>query len=276
MAFATFEELQEGGQPVELYTFTIGSAVTRYTSSEDTITVSSNDYTAVSIERDRIVAGGPEQRSQQMTLIMPGNDAIVSQYFGIPPGVSGDLVIERVQRLDGPSYQVIKIFEGKILSITTRDNGRRAEMILSPVISAVSRVIPRFKYSSLCNHILYDDRCQVSDTDPSFKLSSKLVTAESGTSITVTDAGLQADGYYTGGFVETTDQSDRRAIRAHVGDTLTLHIPFSSSVLSTNVNVFAGCDHTQATCKSKFNNVINYGGFPHVPTKNIFQTGLTN
>jgi uncharacterized phage protein (TIGR02218 family) len=29
--------------------------------------------------------------------------------------------------------------------------------------------------------------------------------------------------------------------------------------------VVAGCDRTFATCKSKFNNVRNFRGFPHIP-----------
>ena len=30
-------------------------------------------------------------------------------------------------------------------------------------------------------------------------------------------------------------------------------------------NVAFGCDHTQATCVAKFNNLPNFRGFPYVP-----------
>jgi hypothetical protein len=28
---------------------------------------------------------------------------------------------------------------------------------------------------------------------------------------------------------------------------------------------YPGCDKTQNTCTSKFNNLVNFGGFPYVP-----------
>ena len=58
------------------------------------------------------------------------------------------------------------------------------------------------------------------------------------------------------------------------GDDLTLVLPFHEDVLSEDVSVYAGCDHTIATCLAKFANDINFGGCPYVPTKNIFITGV--
>jgi uncharacterized phage protein (TIGR02218 family) len=29
--------------------------------------------------------------------------------------------------------------------------------------------------------------------------------------------------------------------------------------------VYYGCDHTPGTCQSKFNNLVNFRGFPYVP-----------
>lgn len=36
------------------------------------------------------------------------------------------------------------------------------------------------------------------------------------------------------------------------------------------VTVYAGCDHAVATCFSKFVNVPNFGGLPHLPTVNPY------
>ena len=44
--------------------------------------------------------------------------------------------------------------------------------------------------------------------------------------------------------------------------------------VGTEVEVFAGCDHTIATCKTQFDIVVNYGGFAFVPTRNPFESGL--
>jgi len=36
----------------------------------------------------------------------------------------------------------------------------------------------------------------------------------------------------------------------------------------------AGCDHSVSTCAARFDNLANYGGFPFIPTKNPFSTGV--
>ncbi|GIX24913.1 MAG: hypothetical protein KatS3mg122_2144 [Caldimonas sp.] len=42
----------------------------------------------------------------------------------------------------------------------------------------------------------------------------------------------------------------------------------------TPVELVAGCDHSMPTCAARFDNLANYGGFPFIPTKNPFSTGV--
>ena len=42
----------------------------------------------------------------------------------------------------------------------------------------------------------------------------------------------------------------------------------------TEVLLTVGCDHSTATCAARFNNLDNYGGFPAIPSKNPFSTGV--
>ena len=57
---------------------------------------------------------------------------------------------------------------------------------------------------------------------------------------------------------------------------LTLLLPFNTTDVDvgTSVEVFAGCDHSLATCKAQYDNVANYGGFAFVPLRNPFESGL--
>tara|TARA_R110002167_G_C12707228_1_gene655162 strand:- start:52859 stop:53686 length:828 start_codon:yes stop_codon:yes gene_type:complete len=274
MTFTAYEASLESSQPIELYTISIGASIQRWTSAEDDITEAADVFSAVSISREKITDGGSDNKQQSMTLTVPGDNTIATQYINSVPGVKADVIIERIQRLDGASYEVIRIFEGRIESVAFEQQGRLAKIKVEPRISAQAREIPRFTYQGLCNHVLYDARCQVDDTSGSFRLSAAAVTAEVGRTITVTGADANGDGYYTGGFVESNGGADHRLIIDQTGTVLTLHLPFGAAVLATNVNVFAGCDHTIATCKSKFDNVINYGGFAYIPTKNPFSSGL--
>lgn len=271
MAFDTYESGQENSRPFELYTITIGTTIVRYTSAEDSITESGDTFLPANIQRSKLRGGGPDSRDEAIVLTLPGDNTIVKQFITSVPGVKADVVIERMQR-DDVAEDVITIFEGRITSVAFENNGRVAKVEVKPRVSAQSRPVPRFTYQGLCNHVLYDDACGVDDTSSSYRLSSAAVTSESGNTINVAGADGFADGWFTGGYVE--GDNDYRLILSHVGTLLTLHLPFAESVLSTTVNVFAGCAHTIEICGSKFSNVTNFGGFAFVPTKNIFQTGL--
>lgn len=274
MAFDTYEEGQESSAPIELYTFTIGATISRWTSAEDNVTEAADVFTAIPIKRSVLKGGGPDTRKDHLVITVPGDNSVATQYINSIPGVEATVTIERIQRSDGPAFQVVTIFTGKIESVAFKKRGREAQLRVVPLVQAQSKPVPNHTYQSLCNHHLYDDLCQVDDTDPSYRLTTAPVTAVSGNTITVTGADANGDGYYTKGWVESAGAAERRLILDQTGTVLTLLLPFGTSPLSTNVTVFAGCDQSVATCKSKFDNVINFGGFAWIPSKNVFETGI--
>lgn len=54
--------------------------------------------------------------------------------------------------------------------------------------------------------------------------------------------------------------------------TLQLPMPYDIEIADT-YSVIAGCDKTFATCKAKFNNVVNFRGFPHIPGADMLVSG---
>src|SRR3546814_2715916 len=48
----------------------------------------------------------------------------------------------------------------------------------------------------------------------------------------------------------------------------TLITQFEDEGAGTAISLYPGCDHRRMTCKDKFNNILNYGGFDWIPTKN--------
>ncbi len=281
MTYEAFEESAEGSQPIEVYKFTLGAQVFKYTSAEDTITIGADIYAPIAISRSNL-RQGPEERDSVLEIEVPTDNAFAGLYLSIVPGDRAKIVVQRVQRPDFPGPEVITIFTGFVQGVRFTNQGKTATIAALPTISVTSRPIPRFTYSSLCNHLLYDTGCKVDETDSAFLLDNALVTAASGNTITV--AGVAAKGasdFFVSGFVAASGNSDFRLVIAQSGDVLTLLLPFPFAVVGTTVDVLAGCDHTIATCDSKFftpevvtSNVINFGGFAFIPTRNIFETGL--
>ena len=59
-----------------------------------------------------------------------------------------------------------------------------------------------------------------------------------------------------------------KSVAAGVALTLIYPLPVAPAV-GDAFTVYAGCDHTQATCQSRFNNLANFRGFPFVPPPQI-------
>lgn len=279
MTFQAFEASIESSQPIEIIRFTLGAESFFYTPSEDTISIGAEDYEPTAIKRGKI-SQSPEDRDNILEFTVDGENEFARRYIGVVPGSRALVVVQRVQRPDFPGPQVVTLFEGYVSSVKFEQDGHVARIAAQPIAAATSRPIPRYTYQGLCNNVLYDIRCKVDPTNAAFRHSGT-VSDVTGNTITVIGADFFPDGYFTGGFVEADGGNDARLILSHVGNVLQLLLPFPFSTLGAIVTVLAGCDHTIATCGTKFfttedptSNVINYGGFAFIPTKDIFATGL--
>lgn len=258
------ERSTEGSKPVEIYDFTLGSAApVKFTSAEDTISFEGDDYVPESIQRNS-VAIGKDERQRLLQIKIPLANSFAAQYIGIPPGERAQVVVRRLQR-DAIPFTARLMFDGFLQSVRFPDD-RWAILGIQSLEAALAQIIPRFTYQGLCNHFLYDNQCGVIAT--SFQLSSALVTAESGNTITVT--GAAASGLsFTGGFVKPIGINDFRMVTAQSGDVLTLLLPFKQSVLNQTIDAFAGCNRIiDEDCLVVFDNPEEHGGFAFIPKKN--------
>jgi uncharacterized phage protein (TIGR02218 family) len=132
---------------------------------------------------------------------------------------------------------------------------------------------------------LYTRNCRFKGGDSDCKAS---LTSESGTIYDVSSTGYNArrtflvdgptaaDGYYDYGYMVIDGRTIEIASYLTDGDhkkiILSLPSPIKLTV-STAFDIFEGCDGLFSTCKSKFSNVANYGGFPWIPgADKILQT----
>lgn len=133
-------------------------------------------------------------------------------------------------------------------------------------------------YSSSCRADLGDAKC-------GFNLASVTIT---GTVSTVTSARLSftsADavsgspgGYYTGGlvtFLTGNNATYRREVRSDGGaGAIILFEPLPANIqVGDTFTIYPGCDKSLATCKAKFNNVINFRGEPFIPAPTNLTSG---
>lgn len=277
----TFAEL-EGGRystPADIYEFTYGPEKFRFTSAAEVITFGGGVYTPIEIKRSAPTLNPRERRNTKVNLEVNLAERPFSDYIGIQPARKLECLITRVQ-LDEtagaaspmPSPEPAPVpatgfvlFDGYVTSISF--NGRIAKVDMNPFNEQFSREVPRAKFQGLCNHVLYDSFCGV---DKNLFNQTGLVNGVLGNTITV--SGFIGTSF-TGGYVVSAAGNDYRMIIQQSNDVLTLLLPFSSAVLGTTVTAYQGCDHSVTTCRDKFSNVTNYGGFPLVPGVNPFGQG---
>ncbi len=275
MSFDSFETSIEGGTPAEVYQIDAGGTSYYYTSEEQDVTLGIQTYTAVAgLQREELTAGRTK-READFKFKLPTSDAVGQLFTGQLPGFRVRVRVSRFHRDDLPTPEVVRIFDGYVQSAAFTGNGKECTLVSRPTLGSIGNTLPRRTYQSLCNHVLYDPlTCKVDDTDPSYKASGLDVASQSANILTVSGgiSGTYVDGWMDGGFVEVPASNDFRLILSQTGNALTLLTPFAST--PAQVDVFAGCAHTISICSTKFDNVINYGGFAFVPTRNIFQTGL--
>ncbi len=122
-------------------------------------------------------------------------------------------------------------------------------------------------YSANCDADLGDARCRFSLLAPPFG-NDLVVTAgargEVKAALPPTAAGFFSNGriLFTGGL----NNGAQAHVKDHRDDTLILWTPLAHAPAAGDTfRLTAGCDKTFETCRTKFANISNFRGFPHLP-----------
>lgn len=248
---------------VELFRFTTGSTVYRYSNIEKQI-IFQGDEASPQIYQIGLIQRSNFQVDKEFNSISITITANVSsplkQWIGKNPLNSISVYIFRYF-IDTSPEQYNLIFKGKIKKVSIKDNIITANAESQTGI--FRKKLPNILYQSYCNNTLYDSVCTIEEDD--YLLNTDCTI--DGSDLISTDISSYDDDYFTGGYAEYEGQ--KRLITNNTGNTITLQVPFSDVEDETiNVNFYAGCDKNPDTCKNKFSNFSNFVGFPYIPSKN--------
>ncbi len=273
----TFKDAESrGGEPAELYVFTHGGSTYRYTSADAEIVIDAGTfagtYTRITISRGAIQQNS-EVTNNSVDVSIDRSSAL-AQLFQGDKYLSGALGVRlaRLNRADTPRPEVILQFAGEAAAT---GGGEMGTLVLhcTSAQAVFEREIPTDRFQPLCNHFLFDAGCTLNRA--AFKVTATVAAMDlRGTVLTIPDAALQADGYYAFGYVQAPDGRPV-AIIDHVGDQVTIIRPFPEGTIipgTTTLDLYPGCDRTYATCRDKFNNLVNFFGFDTIPKDDPFTT----
>jgi uncharacterized phage protein (TIGR02218 family) len=272
MSIDTFEQSEQDAAPIELYEFTAGVNVLRFTSwHRDYLYQGATTFTTASIRRSAI-EDSPELSRAPLDLTVARDFPIAELFRVAPPSYVVRLSVFRIHA--GDTERAL-IWSGRVIDRTV-EGSIAATLHCEPVMTGIKRLGLTRSYQRACPHALYSEgpgRCNVSRA--AFSVSANL-SSVAGVFVNSFTFALQPDGYYAGGDLEWDAGSGRieyRGIRSHVGTEIELTHPIADLAALDTVVVAAGCSHEITVCDSKFGNSANYGGFPNVPQKNPYGGG---
>ena len=259
MSFDTRERSQYAGEPVECYRFSRPGELWMLTSADRPITLPSGTYVPAPVTRGAIKQS-QEDQTGTLEITLPQEHELSQLFLAETPTERTAVIVYAAHR--GDESDPAAIFVGNVAS--ARFEPPSATLVCVPIMAAFRRTVPLLRFQRTCNWPLYGPGCGV---DAAAFRDAATVSAVSGADIVAAAFALRPDGWYTNGWIEN-DAGERRFIVGHVGNTVTLMVPFRSLTPGTVLHAFAGCDRTEATCASKFDNLVNHFGFARIPTRN--------
>ena len=265
MSYDDLETSVHSGAPVELYRFIYQGQFYYYTSATRSIVVESQTYNQAVIDRAKI-AWTTKLTGGKLLLDVAVDFPMALLFDGFPPESPVILTILRLHITD-VDVETVTIWTGRVRGAAWEEN--KAVLTCDNLAATLNKTGPRLQFQYMCNHVLYGDRCGVAEA--SFSANVVLYSA-SGIHLYSVAIDSYADGWFDGGYVRFNNEY--RMITSHVGEHITITVPFSQIMSDATVRISAGCSHTFDTCVSKFANYRRYGGYPFVPNRNPFIIGL--
>ena len=169
-----------------------------------------------------------------------------------------------------PENGRLVVFVGQIDSIKYHENGFKAEIM--SFMKQLERNIGHV-YTANCRHKLFGDiapglagACTLDSA--SYTFTGSVATVVKNRWKFTTSGLAQAAGYFSSGrltFTSGANSGLHFQVKKHDSGGFELFLPTGRLItVGDTFSVEAGCDKTFGTCKAKFNNAVNFGGFPHI------------
>jgi uncharacterized phage protein (TIGR02218 family) len=218
-------------------------------------------------------ATGLDVDKQQITIAARPTDLVAGAMFlnALRDGAFDGCAIQRdrvfMTALGQTPVGGVTLFHGRI-STVDQVGRTSAKITVASDLIALDMDMPRNLYSPTCLHTLYDSGCTL--TRGAYAANG---TVPSGSTASVINFAGALASHVQGAILFTSgaNANVRATVRqVTAGVSLTLMYPLPGPPATGDAfTVYQGCDHTEATCISQFNNLANFRGFPFVPPPQI-------
>lgn len=159
---------------------------------------------------------------------------------------------------------------GRIGEIRRSGNSFEAEIV--GLAESLNKAIGR-AYVRSCHLRLGEPRCGIDLSDPRYRASGLVIDARAPDMVRVAGIETFESGWFDGGTIRWTSGENAgtvSTVRRHRVSGLVAEIELwlaapGQMISGDGLVIEAGCDKTFAVCREKFDNALNFRGFPHLP-----------
>lgn len=289
MAFDTYET--SDGSPVEIMSFSNGVQSFRSANTVRDILVGAQIYQATAYTITPF-AQSKDTDDNNRTMKVGNEFPVIELYNGAPTSASTRCSIWRFHN-DDPAKQLQSVWTGRIVAINYEND--EVEILLQPITNGTESTPPD-TFSGLCNSFLFQSPgcnlnrdafrhigtvSSITNGGLNFIIGGLRAQAAALDAIVASPTGPLTSGeldiYWQGGYIQTAAGELRDIVEGNVGgdpDEVRVIVPFRGLQVSDGLNVYAGCDLSRFTCHHKYNNVINFQGYPDIPEVDPANTEL--
>jgi uncharacterized phage protein (TIGR02218 family) len=128
-------------------------------------------------------------------------------------------------------------------------------------------------FRATCDADLGDERCTIDLQSSEWRAIASVLDTDGFVRLTADLPGDRPTGFFDAGsltFLGGANQGRRIEVLRHVRDAFGDHVelwqPMAEPIAAGDgFAIFAGCDKRFETCRDRFQNIVNFRGFPHMP-----------
>lgn len=268
-SFGDYEGSAASAAPVGAVDCAYGSTHWRFTTGASTVTVAGETYSPQAGARVGKLEISRNAMRNLLEITVPWSAEFVKDWLASPPDGSVAVTVYHVDVAGGFAR---RWYGGFVKSLEWKEERKAIIRCVNAANDIVGGLCLRC--GRMCQVALWSDACGLDPTDdPSWQIISTVGSVD-GVNITATAISGQADGWWIGGRLTASAQGVTRMVIDHAGDTVKFNAPIPGLAAGDAFALTAGCDHLQATCETKFNNLANFQGQPHMPDVNVYKNGV--
>ncbi len=254
----------------ELYLFTYNDERVALTSSNRNYTFENIEYIADKFITRTKISNISQESSAPETQITVSKDNPVTEWFKYSaPFRVVELQIISIDINNPENFNYI--WAGTVMQATLKENKTVFDCYSKEQL--LDSEMNRMRYQNKCNYTLGREGCGLDINNFSFTTTITNIGAD-GITFDLASVDNREDNWFKNGTMKFGNQLSM--ITTQTGSQITTLQMYVDIKVGDQVIITWGCDRLPDTCKNKFNNLVNNGAFPFVPSRNPFSGEMTS